>query len=476
MLSRGLAIRSADHAPLRMAGSQTDITTRKQIQDQLVYDAFHDTLTGLPNRALFMQRLNCAVTRSRRYPDRMFAVLFLDLDRFKVINDSLGHPVGDQLLIAFARRLEQCVHDIDTVARLGGDEFTILLDELVDLREAVLIADRVQAALAQPFSLNHHDVFTSASIGIALSHKKYVHADELVRDADLALYQAKAQGKARYAIFDQSMHTTAVALLELETDLRRAISRKEFAVHYQPIVSLKSSQLTGFEALVRWNHPQRGLVSPTEFIPIAEETGLVVQIGWFVLREACRQMVAWGQGDEHSSLTVNVNVSGVQFAQPDLIDQIRAILAETNLHPSKLRLEITESVMMSNAATAPRIFTALRALNIGLHIDDFGTGYSSLSMLHHFPIDALKIDRSFITRLGANGEGTEIVQTVIALAQSLGMDVVAEGIETADQCAYLRQLGCTYGQGYLFARPLESSKAEDLIKSADIFLSEHLPA
>lgn len=447
-----------------------DITDRKRAEEQLLHNAFHDPLTGLPNRALFMDRLGCAVEHAKRQENYLFAVLFIDLDRFKVINDSLGHTFGDQLLIGMASRLEACLRPTDTVARLGGDEFTILLEDVKDVSDAVRVAERIQAELRLPFDLGGQEVFTAASIGIALSTRDYDKPEALLRDADIAMYRAKALGKARYEVFNLGMHTRAMALLQLETDLRLAIERGEFQIHYQPIVSLKTGTITGFEALLRWQHPVRGFISPAEFIPVAEETGLIIPIGNWVLREACYQICAWqARFPANPPLTVSVNISGKQFSQPDLIEQIRQILQETNLAPQSLRLEITESVLMENTESAVSMLLQLKAMNIQLYMDDFGTGYSSLSYLHRFPIDTLKIDRSFISTTNLDGRNSGIVQTIIMLAHNLGMDVIAEGIETQLQLAFLKTLGCEYGQGYFFSKPVVAEVAEVLIAKQGVF-------
>ncbi|HEY9859025.1 MAG TPA: EAL domain-containing protein [Candidatus Obscuribacterales bacterium] len=464
MLSRGLAVRDGDHKVARMAGSQTDVTERKQVEEQLLHDAFHDVLTGLPNRALFIDRLGLAIERSKRPGSNLFAVLFLDLDRFKVINDSLGHMIGDQLLIAIARRLEACLRGGDTVARLGGDEFTILLEDIVDIHDATRIANRIHQALLSPFNLQGQEVFTSVSIGIALSETGYDWPEDLLRDADTAMYRAKSLGRACHEVFDRTMHLRAVELLHLETDLRRAIERQELQLYYQPIVSLTTGKIHGFEALIRWQHPERGLISPAEFIPVAEETGLIVPIGLWVLREACQQTQKWQkQFSDNFPLTISVNLSGKQFSQPDLIEQIEQILQATSLDARSLKLEITESVMMENAESAAKMLLKLKALGVQLHIDDFGTGYSSLSYLHRFPIDQLKIDCSFVKRMGVDDESAEIVRAIVTLAHNLGMHVTAEGVETAEQLMHLRTLECEYGQGYFFFKPLTEKVVEKLI-------------
>lgn len=441
-----------------------DITDRKRAEEQLLHDAFHDVLTGLPNRALFMDHLKLSVERARRRPERLFAVLFLDFDRFKLVNDSLGHMVGDQLLVGIARRLETCLRPGDTIARLGGDEFTILLEDINHASEAIEVAERLQHTVSQPFNLNRHEVFTSASIGIALSAIGYERAEDVLRDADTAMYRAKMLGKARHEVFDKAMHSRALNLLQLETDLRRAVERREFTVNYQPIVSIETSQIRGFEALVRWKHPERGFISPIDFIPIAEETGLIVPIGRFVLEEACRQIQLWqGQFPQHPPLQVSVNLSGKQFMQADLIDEIKEVLDLTGIDPRSLKLEITESMVMDNIESAVGMLNQLRLLGIELSIDDFGTGYSSLSYLHRFPISTLKIDRSFVTRMTSNNENAEIVRTIVMLARNLKMDVVAEGVETLDQLSQLQRLNCEYGQGYLFSKPVEAYVATQLL-------------
>ncbi|MDQ3814660.1 MAG: EAL domain-containing protein [Armatimonadota bacterium] len=437
-----------------------DISERKQVEQQLVHDAFHDKLTGLANRALFMDRLGHSIARVKRYPKDSFAVLFIDLDRFKVINDSLGHMIGDQLLIAVARRLETCLRPNDTVARLGGDEFAILLGDIREVTDATTIADRIQKELALPFHLVGQQIFTSASIGIALSASGYDQPEILLRDADTAMYRAKALGKACYAIFDTEMHAQAMRRMQLETDLRRALERQEFVLQYQPIIALDDNKIKGFEALVRWEHPQRGLILPQEFIPIAEETGLIVPLDHWVLREACHQMSLWQEQSGNTwPLTVSINLSRCHFAHPDFVEQIKEILHKSGIKPESLHLEITERALIEHADVAAVLLGQLRALGIRLSLDDFGTGYSSLNYLHRFPLAMLKVDGSLINRLGQADEDIEILRTIVALSSNLGIDVVAEGVETEEQLAQVRALRCEYAEGYVFSQPVDGDAA-----------------
>lgn len=449
----------------QILGITHDITERKRAEEQLLHNAFHDALTGLPNRAFFMECLKQTLQRAKRQENYLFAVLFLDLDRFKVINDSLGHLKGDQFLLAIAKRLGVCIRSTDTAARLGGDEFTILLDEIQNLSDAIKVAERIQQELTLPLELDGQEVFTTASIGIALSSTvDYDQPENLLRDADMAMYRAKALGKARYEIFNPEMYTNALARLQLETDLRRAIERHEFQVYYQPIVSLTNGRILGFEALLRWQHPERGLILPTDFVSFAEETGLIVEIGYWALHEACRQMQTWRVSHYTNSLEkISVNLSVKQFSQPDLIEQIGKILHSTGLDASNLMLEITESAIMENGDEGNAALSKLQKMGIELSIDDFGTGYSSLGRLHSFPISMLKIDRSFVSPMDDNSRNLEIIETIITLAHKLGVDVTAEGVETKEQLALLRKLNCECGQGYFFSCPLDNRAAVALI-------------
>ena len=463
MLSRGVAVHDTSGNPLRMAGSQTDITEGK----------VSDPLTGLPNRLLFIDRVGRLVKHMKRRKDHLFAVLFLDLDGFKMINDSMGHLIGDQLLLGVANRLEKCLRSTDTVARLGeaftvarlgGDEFTVLLDDIKDPGDAKRAADRMMKALASPFILGGKEVFTSVSIGIALSTSAYEQPEEMLRDADTAMYRAKALGKARYEVFDADMRASVMARLQLETDLHRALEREELRNFYQPIVALASGEIAGFEALLRWQHPTRGLLGPIEFIPVAEETGLIRELGWWNLRKACQQISEWRAGSiAHRHLSISVNLSAKQFLQPKLVEDIRNLLHELALPPEALKLEITESTVMADPSAAIEMLQQIKSLGIRLAIDDFGTGYSSLSYLHRFPLDTLKIDRSFISGMGDDGEGMEIARTILPMANNLRLDVVAEGVETLQQVALLKKLQCKYGQGYYFSKPLSAEGTAALL-------------
>ncbi|MHC5599607.1 MAG: amino acid permease [Nostoc sp.] len=444
---------------------QQDIIKRQEAQEQLLHNSLHDGLTGLPNQRLFIERVQQAIERTKQQNNYLFAVLFLDLDRFKVVNDSLGHLLGNQLLIAISHRLKSVLRVGDIVARFGGDEFTILIEEIEDISTAIQVAERIKKVLALPFQLNEHRVFTNVSIGIALSKPDYEQAAQIIRDADVAMYCAKALGKARYEVFDSKMHEGAALLLELETALRHALlKQEEFRLDYQPIVSLTTGKIIGFEALLRWYHPERGLISPQDFIPLAEETGMIVSIGQWVLYEACNQMHRWHKQFPTSiPLTISVNFSGKQITQPNVFKEVKHILQQTGLEPCCLKLEITETLLMDNFELATTVLSQLTALNVEMHMDDFGTGYSSLSYLHRLPIKTLKIDRSFVTSIGSRGENLEIIRAIVTLAHNLNMSVTAEGIETVEQLAQLKALQCDYGQGYFFLPPMERAEVEILL-------------
>jgi diguanylate cyclase (GGDEF)-like protein len=470
VLVRGLAVRDEGGEVSRIAGSLTDISDRKSAEEQLIHDALHDALSGLPNRAFFMTLLDRAIQRTRRRRDYLFAVLFVDLDRFKLVNDSLGHGVGDQLLVTISQRLKSCLRPGDVVARLGGDEFTILLDDIRDVSDATRVAERVQAELKEPFLFQGHEVFTSASIGIALSTAGHDRAEYLLRDADTAMYRAKARGKARYEMFDEAMHARAVAQLRLETDLRRALEREEFRVLYQPIVVLKTGHITGFEALVRWQHSERGLMPPKEFISVAEETGLIIPIGRWVMDTACRQTRQWlDQFPDLPTLSISVNMSAKHFQQPNLVSQVLEVLRESKLPAANLKLEITESILMDEPEGHIAVIHELRQAGVQVLIDDFGTGYSSLSYLQRFSVDTLKIDRSFLVKSTAAGEDAgegdawDIVETIITLAEDMGVNVIAEGVETEEQTNRLKELRCEHAQGFLFREPVDSETAGALL-------------
>jgi diguanylate cyclase (GGDEF)-like protein len=475
------AERHVDELNRHIAEQERISAQLQESKDHFRHAAFHDALTNLPNRALLAENLKFVMDRAKNQEDYQFAVLFLDLDRFKNVNDSLGHSIGDQLLIAMARRLESCIREVDLVARLGGDEFAILLDGIPNANEATNMARRIQQKLSAHFNLSGHEVFTTTSIGIAISSTGYDHPENMLRDADTAMYRAKAQGKACYEVFDKGMHTHAVYLLQMENDLRRALDREEFRVYYQPLVALDTGQLAGFEALIRWQHPERGFVNPADFIPLAEDTGLIAPIGLWILKKACQQLCQWQwHSAANRHLFMSVNLSSKQVAQPDLVNQIREILEETNIEPRHLKLEITESAVMDNTDMAARLLKRLKALGVQLCIDDFGTGYSSLSYLHRFPVNTLKIDRTFVGRIGEAAENIEIVRTIVSLAENMGMEVVAEGVETLSQLSQLRKLKCQYGQGYLFSRPIDAEACTALLSKtphwqADLFprMNEH---
>ncbi|OYQ64646.1 GGDEF domain-containing response regulator [Pseudanabaena sp. SR411] len=448
----------------RTAQLEQEIAERLQVQERLLHLALHDVLTGLPNRTWFMKRLEQLLQQVHQQSGYHFAVLFLDCDRFQAVNDSLGHLVGDQLLVSIARRIELCLRPGTMLCRLGGDEFAILLQDIEKPSDTIKVANGILHELAAPFQIGDYQVFTNVSIGIAMGSDIYKQPEHILRDADTAMYRAKANGKACYQMFEQTMHSRALHNFQLESDLRHALERHELVAYYQPIINLNNNQIDSFEALVRWKHPEKGLIDPSKFIPIAEETGLVMAIDLFVLQQACQQLRSWrDEGLADASLTMNVNLSVKHFMSFDLLAQIDHVLQETGITGNSLRLEITESDIMENAEFAGKIISQLRDRQIQLSIDDFGTGYSSLSYLHRLPIDHLKIDRSFVMRIGKNGKNTEIIRAIIALAKSLDMFTIAEGVETQDQLDQIRELKCEFCQGYFFSRPVEANAAKNLL-------------
>jgi diguanylate cyclase (GGDEF)-like protein/PAS domain S-box-containing protein len=470
MLCRGLAVWDEAGRVTRMAGSQTDITERKSVEQQLLYDAFHDSLTGLPNRALFIDRLDQVLARLRHNPSAAVVVLFLDLDRFKIINDSLGHAAGDQLLRTIAARLTACVRARDTVARLAGDEFTVLIEDEPDSAALDSMIDNIQRAISEPIDIGNTQIATTASIGFVIGSAAYSAATDMIRDADIAMYQAKIAGKGHVMRFDASMHTRAIVRLQLESELRKAIDHGELRVYYQPIVSFETGNLAGVEALVRWQHPTRGLLAPAEFLYIAEETGLIIPLSWWTLRQACMQLRSWQREiAEASDLWVSVNISARQLAQHDMLEQLLRVLDSTGLDPHCLKLEMTEHTLLEHGEATLRTLDTLRDLGVQLCIDDFGTGYSSLSYLQRFPVDVLKIDRSFINQMGEDRRRNEIVQTILGLARSLSLVVVAEGTETLEQASELQRQRCEYGQGWLFSKAVDATVAGELIRGAASF-------
>jgi diguanylate cyclase (GGDEF)-like protein/PAS domain S-box-containing protein len=455
---------------LYFEGTVIDISGRKRLEARMIHDALHDALTGLANRTLFLDRLERTLERIHRRPDERCAVLLLDLDRFKVVNDSMGHTLGDRLLVAVARRLESLLPEGTTLSRLGGDEFGILLEDVTDVAPAEDLARKLLSEMEKPLRLDHHDIYTNGSIGISLGSPQNRAAGEILRDADTALHRAKSAGKGCHAVFDTSMHDNAVELLRLETDMRKALERGEFLLHYQPIVALSDFSLSGFEALVRWNHPTRGLVPPGDFIPLAEDTGLIVPLGKWVVEEAARQLSEWQQimlGP--NPLTMSVNISGKQFEAGDLAQEIQSAGSRVGILPNTLKLEITESSLMANPDGASELLGELKDSGFPLSLDDFGTGYSSLSYLHRYPFHTLKIDRSFISRLDQGNKQDEIVRSIHSMAQNLGMDVVAEGIETEAQLEHLQRHGVQFGQGYLFSRPLPAKDAKRWVIETGIY-------
>jgi diguanylate cyclase (GGDEF)-like protein len=461
-LVRGVAVRGAGRRPVRIAGSLTDTTEQSIARERLRTAGFLDPLTGLSNRSMFVEGLGRRLAEFKQRPRSRFAVLYLDLDRFKIVNDSLGHLVGDELLTAVSRRLESCLRQGDTLARLGGDEFAILLNELAEPQQANAIAFRIQDAISAPFSIGGREVFTSASIGIAFGLAEYADPDAIMRDADIAMYHAKSRGKARHEIFDADMHARAQDRLGLESDLRRAVQHNDFELHYQPIVSLASGMCVGFESLIRWTR-DGAPVSPVTFIPIAEELGLIEPIGTWALVEACKTFAEWRRRYADVELEcITVNVSSRQLMQQNFLMLVEQAVREARLQPCELRLEITETALMDNPAAAARLLQELREFGVKIYLDDFGTGYSSLSHLHKLPVDALKIDRSFVKSL-LLPQRPAIVESILALGRTMNTSVVAEGIESEVQWLELERLGCTRAQGYLFSRPVSAAAAEKIL-------------
>jgi len=474
-LEQRVADRTAELAKMNEQ-LQIELAERKRAEEKLVYSTLHDPLTNLPNRLLFMDRIQHAMQRAKRHKDYKFAVMFLDLDRFKVVNDTLGHHIGDQLLIESARRMAACLRSEDTVARLAGDEFVILLEDVQDPVDAKRIADQILVDLAIPCDLDGHQVFVTGSIGIVLSTARYERPEDILRNADIAMYRAKVQDRGHYEIFDTTMLDRAMTLLELEADLRKALERQEFIVDYQLILELETHRIVGFEALVRWQHPTRGLISPLEFIPMAEETGLIIPIGAWVFAEACHQTREWQvQFPVDPPLTVSVNLSARECAQTDLVEKIASVLQKTGLYAGDLRLELTERMIVEDAESTLVLLSNLRALGIQIQIDDFGTGYSTLSHLQTLPIDKLKIDRTFVGLIGTHGSGSHIVRTILTLAHDLGIKVIAEGVETDEQLSELKSMACEFGQGYLFSRPIDSQMASTLLARSFNGVEFHWP-
>jgi diguanylate cyclase (GGDEF)-like protein/PAS domain S-box-containing protein len=471
VLVRGLAVRDQNGTAYRMAGSLTNINTQKETEEILFHNAFHDSLTGLPNRALFSDRLTNALERFKRNINDRFAVLFFDLDRFKLINDSLGHMHGDQLLIKVAEKLKTCLRACDSAARLSGDEFAILLEDINNISEAAIIAERIQNAIQTPTRINGRKIVVTASIGVILSDLRYTIPEDILRDADIAMYHAKMRGKACYAVFQPSMHKHSIMRMELENELREILSSTELCndhlfVVYQPIISSQDEKILGFETLVRWQHPIRGVIMPGEFIPLAEETGLIHPLGVWVLRQACRQVRIWqakGLSTPDDPLSISVNISGTQFSRPDLVDQIKNILQEFRISPDSLNLEITERLLVEHNELIIESMRKLRKLGVNLQIDDFGRGYSSFSYLQHIPVNTLKIDSLFTQRIGKNRNNSEIIRSIVNLAKSLGLTVIAEGVETEQQFQQLKQLDCEYVQGFFFSKAVSADETEKLV-------------
>lgn len=443
---------------------QTRISERKKVEEKLSYDSLHDAMTGLSNRVLFLDRLGQAIEYRKRREEYLFAVLFIDIDQFKVINDSLGHLMGDQLLISFSRRMQECLRSSDTVSRFGGDEFAILLEITGDSHAASLVAMKIQEVIQPPFELDGHKLYVTASIGIVMNILGYDHPEEVLRDADIAMYRAKTSGKAHFEIFDIKMRTQAFSRMEMEHGLRTGLENREFQLYYQPILSLESNEVVSFEALIRWFHPKRGLLLPGEFLATAEESGLILPIGEWVLHEACLQLNTWHRKYPWlQNVNVNVNISNRQFSQPNFVENVLEALNNSGLKAASLRLEITENVLISNYEAANKVFSRLRDLGIQLQIDDFGRGYSALGYLQHFPINTIKIDKSFIDEIGKGHRGNELIRAIVAMARELGMETIAEGIETGEQLNELKSLACGFGQGFLLSKPLNKESVEEIL-------------
>ena len=465
MLIRGLAVRDSDGTAYRIAGSQTDITEKKLSDAKSIHDALHDTLTGLPNRTLFLDRIRQILKKRERNQKLQYAVIYIDLDRFRLVNESLGHVHGDELIIQTGHRLRDCVQPGDTVARLGGDEYAILMEDIDDINLAIKLTETIQFEFSKPFSLGDKEVFSSGSMGVAYSNLDYERPEDIIRDAELAMYKAKRLGNSKSVLFDDNFRRSPISPIDLDTDLRRALDRNEMQIHYQPIISLRDGVISGFEALLRWKHRIRGNISPNEFIPLAEETGLIYELGQWVLYQACLQTLHWNNEREpEKALELSINLSGKQFADPNLVNGVLDNLDKSGLKAKNLKLEITESVLMENAPRSIDMLNQLKEHDIKVCVDDFGTGYSSLSYLHTFPIDTLKVDRSFVNDMGRNYKNMEIIRTITMLAHNLKLDVIAEGVETAEQHAQLSALGCQYAQGFYFSRPIDSNDASNLIQ------------
>lgn len=465
VIDRGYIVRGNNEKPLRMLGSMMDVTERKSLEQQLTHQALHDPLTKIANRALFKNRVDHALTKLVR-TNSSLAVLFLDLDNFKSINDSLGHAAGDKLLVSVAERLQDCLRTADTAARLGGDEFAVLVESMLRPDEAVMIAERILSVFREPFEIDGKEIYVGTSIGIAASSTETIASEELLRNADLAMYLAKSQGKGKFVVFEQKMHAALMERIELEDELRRGIEEKEFVIHYQPILNLGTGELLGMEALVRWMHPRLGLLSPIKFIPLAEETNLIVPLGDWIIREACRQMQVWrSEYDGQLDVSLTVNISIRQFQQAELVDMVSRALRMSGLPPHSLILEITESFMMQDTEATILKLHELKKLGVRLAIDDFGTGYSSLSYLQRFPIDILKIDKSFVDKLGSGNEGNAVARAIIMMGDSLNLKTIAEGIEHSEQIDTLQRLGCDAGQGFHFAKPLTVGDMDEFLLS-----------